>query len=142
MIRVVLDANTLASAAVARPGGTLARLLDLWLARAFQVFLSPHIETELARTLEDRYFVRRLSQAQRAGFLALVRRRVTIVPITTPLPGLASHPEDDLVLATAESVGAEYLVTGDQPLLQLGHFRGTTILSPRAFVERLEAEEP
>lgn len=52
--------------------------------------------------------------------------------------GLASHPADDLVLDTAVSAGATYVVTGDGPLLRLGVVQGVTIVSPRHFLEILE----
>jgi uncharacterized protein len=51
---------------------------------------------------------------------------------------VATHPEDDLVLAAAVSAEAGYLVTGDRQLQQLGRFRGVDIVSPRAFLAILE----
>jgi predicted nucleic acid-binding protein len=74
---------------------------------------------------------------QVAADLALLRRRGILVPITATVQGVATHPEDDLVLATVVSAGAHYLVTGDTKLQDLGAFEGVTILSPRAFLERL-----
>jgi predicted nucleic acid-binding protein len=47
--------------------------------------------------------------------------------------GVASHPEDDLILATAVSAQADYLVTGDRQLLALGRYQGVEIVTPRAF---------
>jgi predicted nucleic acid-binding protein len=47
--------------------------------------------------------------------------------------GVASHPEDDLILATAVSAQADYLVTGDRQLLALGEYQGAQIVTPRAF---------
>ena len=49
--------------------------------------------------------------------------------------GVASHPEDDLVLATAISGAAEYLVTGDRQLLALGTFRDIRIVTARQFLD-------
>lgn len=50
--------------------------------------------------------------------------------------------EDDLILATAASANADYLITGDRGLQQLGTYAGTKILSPRQFLDALEAPEP
>ena len=58
-----------------------------------------------------------------------------MVVITVEVSGVATHPEDDLVLAAAVSAGADYLVTGDKQLLKLGRYQGATILSPRDFAE-------
>ncbi|MCC7021329.1 MAG: hypothetical protein IT338_00795 [Thermomicrobiales bacterium] len=53
---------------------------------------------------------------------------------------MATHPEDDLILATAVACRASYLVTGDRKLRAVGAFRGVAILSPREFLTRLEDE--
>ena len=50
---------------------------------------------------------------------------------------MATHPEDDLILATAVAGNAAYLVTGDRKLREVGSFHGVTMLSPRDFLERL-----
>lgn len=60
--------------------------------------------------------------------------------ITVEVHGVAAHPEDDLVLATALSGQADYLVTGDLKLQRLGTHQGVQILSPRAFLDVLERE--
>jgi predicted nucleic acid-binding protein len=54
--------------------------------------------------------------------------------------GVATHPEDDLVLAAAVSAGADYLVTGDRKLQALDTFEGVRILSPRQFLDMIEAQ--
>jgi predicted nucleic acid-binding protein len=53
---------------------------------------------------------------------------------------VATHPEDDLVLATAVSAHADYLVTGDRKLQRLGSYQGVRILSPREFLAVLAPE--
>jgi predicted nucleic acid-binding protein len=45
-----------------------------------------------------------------------------------------------LILATAVSGGADYLVTGDKQLLKLGSFEGVRIVDSRAFLEILDRE--
>ena len=84
------------------------------------------------------YFARRLNQDQISRVLAAMADEAAITPITVTVSGVATHPEDDLILATAVSGHADYLVTGDRQLLQLGSYQGVRILSPRAFLELLE----
>jgi predicted nucleic acid-binding protein len=55
--------------------------------------------------------------------------------------GIATHPEDDLIVATALSAKADYLVTGDRKLLELGTYAGITFVSPRGFLDHLDVEE-
>jgi putative PIN family toxin of toxin-antitoxin system len=139
MTRVVLDANILASGAIA-PTGTLASILDAWRSGKFSVIVSEPILQELERTLQKPYFRQRLTDAQSSRFLLLLQRRATLSPITVSVHGIATHPEDDLILATALSAQADYLITGDTKLQELGTYQGVSILSPRAFLELLLRE--
>lgn len=136
-MRVVLDANTLASGAVAPAGGVLATIIDLWLAGAFTVVLSHHILSELDRALRTRYFTQRLSAADITAYVQLVRTLAVFVTPVKDVHGVATHPEDDVVLATAVSARADVLVTGDAGLQNLERYRDVSILSPRAFVRLL-----
>ena len=140
MMQVALDANTLASGAVAPSGGTLATIIDLWQHGVFTVTLSPHILRELERTFSDPYFLNRLPAEEIALYLAMVQSTVTVVPITEEVHNVATHPEDDFILATAVSAKADYLVTGDTKLQHLGTYQKVTILSPRRFLEILKQE--
>jgi putative PIN family toxin of toxin-antitoxin system len=137
MMQVVLDANTLASGAVAPSGGTLATIIDLWQHGVFSVALSAHILRELERAFSDPYFLNRLSVEEIASYLTMVQSTVTVVLITEEVHNVATHPEDDVILATAISAKADYLVTGDTKLQDLGTYHHVTILSPRKFLETL-----
>ena len=109
-------------------------------AKTFTLIVSEHILAELADTFTDAYFTRRLSAAAIADALDALRIDALIQPITVDVTGVASHPEDDVVLATALSASAPYLVTGDKRLLQRGTYRGTQLLSPRAFLALLDLQ--
>jgi uncharacterized protein len=134
--RVVLDANTLASGAITTIG-TLAAILDAWRGGDFSVILSEPILVECERTLQKPYFKRRLTASESSRFMQLLRKRAILSPITVSEQGVATHPEDDLILATAVSAKADYLVTGDTKLQDLGTYSGVRILSPRAFLDLL-----
>ncbi len=137
MIRAVLDTNILASGAIARRG-TIAAILDAWRGQAFTLIVSQLILAELGRTLQNSYFATRLSPALREGFLDLVHNEAVVVPLRVTVTGVATHPEDDLVLATAVSGHAGYLITGDQPFQDLGLYQGVRIISPVVFLALLK----
>jgi predicted nucleic acid-binding protein len=115
-------------------------LVDAWQCGHVQVVISSHILAELERTLGNAYFVARLDAQRRDAFLALVGATTTLAAITTPIPTIASTHADNLVLATADSAGVRYLVTGDMELLRLGRYKDAIIVSPRQFYALLEAE--
>lgn len=87
------------------------------------------------------YWQARYSPAEAADAIALLRADAIVAPLTVQITGVATHPEDDLILATAVSSGAAYLVTGDRRLRAVGAFQGVTLLSPREFSELLAAGE-
>jgi putative PIN family toxin of toxin-antitoxin system len=138
-MRVALDTNMLASGAISATG-TVSRIIDAWRSGQFRVIVSAPILDELERTFQKPYFRRYLSDKQSSRFLLLLRRRATVSPITVAVHGIATHPEDDLILATAVSGKANYLVTGDTKLARLGTYQGVTILSPKRFLETLTDE--
>lgn len=133
MIHAVLDVNVLASGSLKAPTPP-GLLLDLWQAGSFRLIVSEHILTNLQRTLAKTYFRRRLTAAETNAFLALLRQEAILAPITASVQGVAPDAEDDLVLATAMSGQADYLVTGDAAFLDLQTYRGVRIVSPRAFL--------
>lgn len=145
MIKAVLDTNVLASGFLRiNPGAPPAQLIDAWLAGAFELLTSDVILGELGDTLASPYFVDRLPPLVRGEIQALLQRRATIVHLTVVVAGIATHPEDDLILATALSGGAAYLVTGDARLRgRVPAYQGVQLLSPRAFLDWLSnADDP
>jgi uncharacterized protein len=143
MIRVVLDTNVLASGALGLTGGMTppALLLHQWRAGRFQLIISDYIEKELRTTLAQPYFKRRIPSEDRELFLILLTRIAEHVTIRRRVTGVATHPEDDPILATALSARADYLVTGDQRLRdRVPSFQGIPLVSPAAFLDVLNRE--
>jgi uncharacterized protein len=141
MRRVVLDTNILASGAISSTG-TVSTIVDAWRIGQFQVIVSAPILDELARTFQKPYFRRYLTDTQSSRFPKLLRKRATVSPITVSVHRVATHPEDDVILATAVSAKVDHLVTGDSKLERVGTYQGVAILSPRRFLGRLEQEVP
>lgn len=138
-MRVVLDTNTLASGALAFIGSPASAILDAWRETAFTLVVTDAIVAELSRTLSKPYFAARLNPEDIAAFIDLVVGRATLVELSGGIVNVASHPEDDRILECALVAGAAYLVTGDKDLQQLHEFRGTQIVSPRAFLAVLSS---
>ena len=139
-MRVVLDTNVLASGFVVA-GGIPDRLLRSWQAGRFELVVSAPILDELARAFAKPSFARRLPPALVARVVRLLRRQGRLTPLTVPVTGIAAHPEDDLILATARSGRADVLVTGDGKLHALNRYETVRILTPRAFLDELMAED-
>ncbi|MDQ2654250.1 MAG: putative toxin-antitoxin system toxin component, PIN family [Chloroflexota bacterium] len=142
MISAVFDTNVLASGLVGetRPESTPGELLRRWRARRFTLVVSEPILAELERTLTNPYFSNRFPPAAIAEIITRISTEAHVQRVTVSLPGVATHPEDDAILATALSGGIAWLVTGDRQLQQRGVYSGTRLLSPRQFLEFLDRE--
>ena len=140
MIRATLDANVLVSGFPAETGPP-SELVERWTNLEYELVLSEHILEGIARAWQKPYYRRRYSSEQRQEALDLLREAALLVTPVTTVPGVGEDEEDDFVLATAVAGNAEYLVTGDGVLQGLGRFQDVTILSPRQFLDVLEAED-
>jgi putative PIN family toxin of toxin-antitoxin system len=100
--RLTLDANVLAPGFTSQSSAS-SRLIDLWRTGAFGLVLSDHVLRELARTLADPYFATRLSREEAAAILTLLSANAILTELTAEVRGVATHPEDDAVLATTLS---------------------------------------
>lgn len=142
MITAVLDTNVLAPAlrGVGNPANTLGELLRQWRDGRFQLIVSEHILNELRRTLETPYFSRSLSTREREEAVALFATEAVVTPLTVSVQGVATHPEDDLILAAAITAQADYLVTGDRKLQELGDYQGVRVITPGDFLRILRED--
>jgi uncharacterized protein len=141
MIRAVLDTNVLASAVGSFyvQNSVPAALLHAAILRRFELITSAVILEELHRTLQKPYFQNRLSPEDSTEIERIIIRWARKVPITVTVHGVATHPEDDPILATALSAGADYLVTGDQRFRdRVPSFQGIPLVSPAEFLDVLD----
>ena len=140
MTVAAFDTNLLASGIIrANPNAAPARLLDSWRAGAglFSLAISEHILSELARTFTKPYFAARITAPEADEAILRLRSAALLTELTIAVRGVATQPADDLVLATAVSAEADFLVTADIALQQLGVYQGVRIVSPRAFLDLL-----
>ena len=140
MISAVLDANTIVSSTLNAHGIPRQIVLAAY-ARVFRLVTSSAIVAEVLRALSRPRVLRRypLTPADLQAVRDLLTREAVTTPLTVAVAGVATHPEDDLILATAVSAQADYLVTGDRQLQKLGSYQGVQIVSPREFLAILQS---
>jgi putative PIN family toxin of toxin-antitoxin system len=141
VIVAALDANMIVSGMLVTVGIS-SKIIDAAYADVFRCVSSSVIVSEVFRTLgRDRVLRKyRVAQVRTERLREFLESRPVSVDITVEVHGVATHPEDDLILATAVSGQADYLVTGDRQLLALGSYQGVQIVTPRNFLAILEAE--
>jgi uncharacterized protein len=139
LVRAVLDANVLISAAI-RPSGTPGQILASLLERdTFQLVLSPAIVSEVEAALKlpkIRRYLRGPDQA--LLWLADLAALADLVEDSGRVTGVCRDREDDTVLSAALEGRATVIVTGDDDLLTLGEHEGVAIVTPRGFLELIK----
>jgi len=117
MTRVVVDANVLVSAVSGHKDSPSRRLLEALAAGRVEAILCERILLELDRTLQRPYFAARVTTEEREQASAVLRAAVDIRPDPISVAAVLRDPRDDYLVALAQSVEAEAIVTGDRDLL-------------------------
>ncbi len=135
MMRLVLDTNVLLRALMS-PASPSAEILSLWRDRRVAVLTAAEQIDEIARV--TRYpRIRALLHPALAGRLVNRLRDVATVVENLPTVDRSPDPDDNYLLAIAEAGKAQFLVTGDKPLLGLKRHKSTRIVTPAALLELL-----
>lgn len=130
---VVFDVNILISAVIA-PDGAPARALQSALEQGWDVRTSGHIVQKLIEVLGRPRFYGRLSNAALNAFLVEYQYDAVRVVPDPSVSGVCDDEEDDLVLGTAVTAEAEFLVTGDKGLLKIEEYQGVRIVTAAEFL--------
>jgi putative PIN family toxin of toxin-antitoxin system len=81
----------------------------------------------------------RWSEAQIHTFVDALASQAMLTPGALTLAVIEDDPADNRYLECAMEGEADFLVSGDQLRLNFGAYQGVTILTPRAFLDGLQA---
>jgi putative PIN family toxin of toxin-antitoxin system len=131
--RVVLDTNVLISAFLfdGKPRELFSRVIS----GSLRCTVSEPILRELTEVLQRPKF-----DVPYEVCLQIVQELSTICDIVVPskkIDFVRKDPADNRILECALEAHADFLVTGDRHLLDIGKFRGVEILDPAALLDRL-----
>ena len=140
-MKVVLDANIYVSSMMNKQGNP-KRVTDGWQQGAFDVLISDAILEEIGRVLRYPRIVKRHRQDETTiqRFLKLLENEAIIVEPTDVLGVVKEDESDNRYLECAVKGKAQYVISGDKHLLDIGEYRGIVILPPAAFVVILSRE--
>ena len=142
MLKVVLDTNVIISGLTATRGNP-HNILEAWRRGEIILLTCPAVVDEVAEVLCRPFFRDRRHITEDDVTRA---RRVLAVDATVVVPRVRlvvveDDPDDDRVLECALEGGADYIVSGDHHLLDLGRFRHIPVVTPRQFLAILEARD-
>ena len=130
--RVIIDTNIIVSAFLFETG-TPAHIFDAVYEHHILLF-SAETYAELCDVLLRPKFDRYALREERINFLATFAQIATEIAVRTEV-AVCRDPKDDKFLALAADGQADYIVSGDQDLRDLGNFKGIPVLTPREFYE-------
>lgn len=133
----MLDVNVLVSA-VLRGSGPSARLVRAVRDGRLDAVVSPGLLTELREVLRRDRFRDYLSMDEVEEYVDEIGRLCRVVGDPDVAPGRVRDAKDEYVVALAEAVRAEAIVSGDLDLLETAGL-AVPVLSPRRAAERFRA---
>jgi putative PIN family toxin of toxin-antitoxin system len=136
-MRVVADTNTVVSGFLWQ--GAPARLINAAFDGKFVLLATQILIAELEEVLSRPKFSKPFEKTGLSLAIVVGRYRL-LVEMTTPAELTISVPkdaDDDIVLACALGGKADYIVSGDQHLLEMGRVEGIPVITVNGFLERL-----
>jgi putative PIN family toxin of toxin-antitoxin system len=138
-VRVLLDTNGFVKA-LRNPDGPSGKVvraaLDGRLLLITSEYLREEILTVFSRPRIARLFPRDVDPAE---WFRDVEAACALNVGDVVGPELVADPDDDPIVWAAFAGGADYLLTWDGALLELGAYRGTRIVRPEEFLKKLGA---
>jgi len=135
--RVVFDTNLFLRALI-NPKGVNAHLLQSL--DRYLLITSPAILEEVIEVLSRPELLRSkaIAKLDAARMINLLRRAPLVTPTVTVT--VCRDPDDNKFLEAAIAAKAEYLVTGDKDLRDIGEYEGVKIRSPAEFLQELAGQ--
>jgi len=142
MLKAVLDTNIIVTATIASQGNP-ARILDFWREDKFELIVTAAIIDEMWQVVFRPIILQQMQITEDEAFELLfkIQQNAIVVPPTLDLKVIKQDPTDDKYIIAAVQGNANYIVSGDKHLLALKEYQGIQIVTPREFVEILEAQE-
>ena len=132
-MRVVLDTNIFISAVL---GGRLGIIIDEWKAGKFKLIVTDAIAREYLEVINRPKF-----NIPQGEIIAVSDYLLQLGEFVTPMEEIhviVADPTDDQFLEAALAGKVNYIVSGDNHLLEIGSFRDIPIITAREFITWLE----
>ena len=131
--KVIFDTNIWISYLI---GKQLGRLTELLISRKIELVLCEQLQIELIEVTERRKFQRYFSEQKVNELLRLMDFLGTDYEVVE-YPTICRDSKDNFLLGLIISSRADFLVTGDQDLLECSPFEGTKIIEANQILEKV-----
>jgi putative PIN family toxin of toxin-antitoxin system len=142
MLKIVLDTNVFLSG-ILSPNRAPAKILDLVLSGKCKLVSSPQIIQEIQQVTQYPGIIklmkrRKIRAEELADAILKILRVSAITPGAVQVQGVCPDPQDDMFLASALEGQADFIISGDQHLLNLKTYQGIQIVNPATFLALTE----
>lgn len=137
-MRVVLDTNVIVSSLL-RPGSPPDQVVSAFFNERIAAVTSIALLAELEDVLFRPKIANRVGkpEAELRGFLDNFRESAAVAEPVETINVVTADPPDNRVLEAAVAGEAEYIVSGDRYLPELGAYEGIEIVTPAMFLALL-----
>jgi uncharacterized protein len=129
---IVIDTNVFISAVL---GGRVGIIVDEWRAEKFTLIVSDAIVHEYLDVIRRPKF--KISQRDITAITDFLFKKAEFVTPLEEVDIIKSDPSDNKFLEAALQGKAEYIVSGDDHLLEQKIFRDIPIITAREFIDKL-----
>lgn len=135
-IKAVIDTNVFVSGVIS-PRGAPREILELAKRGSFKVIISIPIIREILQVLHRDYIYTKynLNEEIIDDIAAFLFEGTILTEDAMEVSEIKQDPEDNKFLACALEGEADYIVSGDDHLLKLKHYKGIQIVTARSFFE-------
>lgn len=136
-LTVVLDTNIYISAIIFN--GKPEQIINLIFAKKILAFTSTAIMLELSQKLHQKF---NWSETKVNHTLKTLTKALTVIQPSITVTAVRKDPSDNKILACAHAANADYIITGDNHLLNLNRFENAKILTPTYFLKIFHPRSP
>lgn len=128
-VRVVIDTNVIVSTLIF--GGELSEMAHLWRSGRIVPYISRDTFDELMDVLHYPKF-----KLTKNEIKAIIEEEILpFFEVVEIIEGVCRDADDDKFLSCANAASADFIVTGDNALLDLEKFRSVRIVKPSELIE-------
>jgi putative PIN family toxin of toxin-antitoxin system len=130
MMRVVVDTNVFVSSFF---GGNPRKIIDLWKSGNITLCLTGAIINEYVEVLQ-RLGLQDTSELEELLKLFSSGYHTIFTSKTKKIHAVEKDPDDDKFIECAATLNAQYIITGDKALRDIGDYMGIKVVTPREFL--------
>ena len=138
-MKVVVDTNVIASSLISDRGAPW-KIVSLLRDQKLEIVVSDELLREYSQTLNYEKLLRfhKLSSDEVRQYLSELKSVSHFVVVTERIGAISADPSDNKFIEAAVAGNADFIVSGDKHLLELGEYEGIQIVTPAIFVAYLD----